>query len=175
MSEQTFGAWLLEQRERQDTTGTLARAWGQLRDARGYNRHTRVKSIRELLSASLGEDWQALHGDESIDAAETEWKAGSTAVAGEPVNGQQQLPIPGAPAPAPMAVITVDGHRYELTPGKHYVLVLQPVLREAPDEAAEQSTTFTGEPHLTVLTRPDGGYDWSALYGLADHSAEQAE
>ncbi len=172
-SEKTFGAWLLEQRERQDTTGTLARAWGQLRDARGYNRHTRVKSIRELLSASLGEDWQALHGDESIDAAEAEWKLGSEAVPGEPVNGSEQLPIPLLAAP--MAVLKVDEITYELTPGRHYVLVLQPVLREAPDEAPEQSITLTGEPHLTVLTRPDGGYDWSALYGLADHSAESTE
>jgi hypothetical protein len=174
--EQTFGAWLLEQRERDDTTGTLARAWGQLRDARGYNRHTRAKSIRELMSSSLGEDWTGLHGDEAIDAAEAEWRQGTTLQPDpQPVRSYlgteaQQMPIPDAPAP--MAVLTIDGRRYELTPGRHYVLTLSPVLREAPDEGEQPGggITLTGEPTLTVWTRPDGGYDWGALYGVAERN-----
>lgn len=180
--DQTFGAWLLDKRqqERQDTTGTLARAWAALREARGYNRHTRVKSIRELMSASLGEDWQALHGDESIAAAEAEWRRAGR----EPVDGAQQLPIPGAEyearyaAPAPMAVLVVDGHTYELTPGRRYTLAWNPVLREiAPDgdEAdgdapAVQTTHFEQEYAQALASGLDGRIDMAALYELADHN-----
>lgn len=78
MSDQTFGAWLMEQHERQDATGALSRAWTHLREARGYNRTHTAKSIGQLLSAQLGEDWQKLRGDESITAAEAEWKTGTT-------------------------------------------------------------------------------------------------
>jgi hypothetical protein len=74
MAEKTFGAWLLEQTERGDTTGTLARAWKQLRDARGHGRVTRAKSIGELLSGQLGEDWERLQGEQAMQLAESEWK-----------------------------------------------------------------------------------------------------
>jgi len=197
--EKTFGAWLLEQQARQDTTGTLARAWYALKEARGYNRHTRAKSIRELMSSSLGEDWTGLHGDEAVDSAEAEWKASGTeqvdyaVQAARDYNGAQQLPIPNMGGsvqminymeqaqntPAPMAVLVFDGHRYELTPGRQYELRINPVLRDATGEDLSPTQaqldakpsgdiTLTGEPNLTVLARPDGGYDWEALYALAD-------
>jgi hypothetical protein len=186
-TEKTFGAWLLEQQQRQDTMGALARAWKQMKEVRGLNRITRAKSIRELMSSSLGEDWLELRGDEAMDAAEAEWKAAD----------EQQLPIPGVMMAnymeqarnvageavfevPPPAVLVFGEHTYQLTPGRRYTLVLQPVLREA--VAGEISAQAGGieladgyEPNLTVWARPDGGYDWAALYGMADRSAEAPE
>lgn len=104
MSDQTFGAWLLEQTGRQDTTGTLARAWKQLRDVRGYVRQHTVKTIGQLMSAQLGEDWQKLNGDAAIAAAEREWKSGATV---ERANSEQttifDLPA-GVVAPGPFSL-----------------------------------------------------------------------
>lgn len=191
MGNLKFGPWLLTQTERGDTTGALARAWRSLKDARGYNRHTTAKAIRELLSSSLGEDWQALRGDESMSAAEAEWKTSGSGQTTIPSSGSDQIEeyylqgpggsieagqtIPGTliqsdPAPAP-AVLMFNGNRYELTPGRTYTLSLGPVLREGePGAAPVQTKNYAVQERAAAeMVLPDGHLNWAALYAAADH------
>lgn len=157
-TEQTFGAWLLAQGDRSDTTGTLARAWKALKEARGY-KHNNVKSIREMLSAQYGEDWQRLDGEAAITSAEVEWKTGKPNPAQSGGSAQQEQPggnpgtepepvqttifdLPAAAAallePTPplpstpqFAVLVVDGREFELTAGRRYVIDFgAPVVRD---------------------------------------------
>lgn len=188
MGNLKFGPWLLEQQERGDTTGALARAWRALKDARGYNRHTSVKAIRELLSSSLGEDWQALRGDESITAAEAEWKAsgnpaqttgvmvasgGSIDYSQEHLNTGMLAPDQRAVPAAPMAVLWFEGNRYELTPGKTYTLLLghDHVMRVGePEQEPIRTQNYAVQEAAADAMLADGRTNWAALYAMADHN-----
>jgi len=181
-----FGPWLLEQAERQDAIGAMARAWKQLKETNNYGRVHTAKSIGQLLSARLGEDWQRLNGDEVISTAEKEWNA-SLEGAAETWTQEGQgtiFDLPGGAAPvqadagytefidktvraaAPqMAVLVVDGREYELTPGRRYVLDFgHPVLRDV--EGFEQ--TSAAEPAPVPVLLADGRLNWDALYRGAD-------
>jgi hypothetical protein len=178
MSEQTFGAWLLDQHERQDTTGNLARTWRQLKDANSY-KHSQAKSIRELLSAYMGENWEQLRGDEAVTAAETEWKNRAAPTGPAQSHEQLELPVPEQIAPsdsseliaAEPAVLVVDGREYELTPGRRYVLDVRPTLR--PQADPEEARYFAEQHEIADDFRsssPQRPSTWAELYAHADQS-----
>lgn len=193
-SNQTFGAWLLDQQERQDSIGSMARSWAVLKKARGY-KHSQEKSIRELLSAQLGDDWAQLQGDEVMNAAVAEWRGDFDAQPaqdnGEWVGGEQgtifDLPgdavaPPGAKyvgytgggitpdvtvpqvQPSGKVVLVINGMDVELPPGR-YTLAIVVQPTEIPAEAfADAVAEAVAGAYLT----PDGRLNWSALYKLAD-------
>lgn len=140
-----FGTWLLDQSERQDTTGTLARAWQHLRDANGHVRQTSAKAIGELMKGALGEDWDRLRGDESMAEAVKEWERRNEAPFAVPADpepyytaepdGQTRafeisgpggsIELHGQPQESHIvqpAVLVVNGAELLLEPGKRYVL-----------------------------------------------------
>jgi len=190
MADKTFGAWLLGQTERQDTTGTLARAWKALREANGHTRVRTAKGIRELMMGALGDDWAALRGDETFAEAEREWKGGETgsyrlteqgaqaAAALAPYAGRQisesehgsQPPAPGSEI-TQHAVLVIEGVELLLEAGKRYLLKPGlPVIRE--DDGPVHAPD-TAEAVLDAAVRPDGGIDWAALYEMADHTVPE--
>jgi hypothetical protein len=181
MSEKTFGAWLLEQTERTDTVGALSRAWKQLKDAGGHGRITRAKSIRELLSGRLGEDWERLNGDQVIMDAENEWSRPETGLqlteqgeqaaealgpyATQQRSGVEALAAYAAaslPEPSRYAVLVVNGLEMYLEAGKRYVLSVPVLSEEEPDAPAQ-------------TLRDDGSLDWASLYGQADHTVPEGD
>jgi hypothetical protein len=189
MSEKTFGAWLLDQKDRTDAIGALSRAWKQLRDAGGHGRITRAKSIRELLSARLGEDWERLGGDQVIMDAENEWARGEAdpapdgyqtigymvqdRAAGETLaQYAQSADNTGTLAMdqeqvTRYAVLVVEGVELLLEAGKRYVLApCVPMISE--DEPDAQA------PPVPAM-RPDGSMDWASLYGAADHTVPEGD
>jgi hypothetical protein len=179
MSEKTFGSWLLEQTERGDTTGTLARAWKQLRDARGHGRVTRAKSIGELLSGQLGEDWERLQGEQAMQLAEAEWKGDATdtalVMARAATDSGHRTPLEDVQAEfgtygpddsARYAVLVVNGIEVLLEAGKRYVLRMG-----MPEVVEEEQPPADFDP--AAVLQPDGSLDWASLYGQADHTVPQ--
>lgn len=189
-----FGTWLLDQSERQDTTGTLARAWQHLRDANGHVRQTSAKAIGELMKGALGEDWDRLRGDESLAEAVKEWErrnttpgsgeqlaieSGGAVTAVAPFSPEQQAAM--APKPVP-AVLVLNGAEILLEPGHRYELRLRDVTLATEDMADAALVTVraaTDSGNRTPLSEvraefgmPDeaGHLDWAALWGMADHT-----
>lgn len=187
MADKTFGAWLLEQTERQDTTGTLARAWKALREANGHTRVRTAKGIRELMMGALGDDWTALRGDKTFAEAEREWKGGETGpyqlteqgaqaaaalapYAGPPLSESEPGNQPFAPDLdlAQHVILVIEGVELLLEAGKRYLLKPGlPVIRE--DDGPAQAAVQEGD----ATVRPDGGIDWAALYEMADHTVPE--
>jgi len=103
-SDKTFGAWLLDQGARQDSIGSMSRAWKTLKEARGL-KHNKAESIREILSAQMGEIWAQMQGDQVFAAAEAEWQGDD----GRP-QGAMDIPMALAgPAPAVSLPVAVEG------------------------------------------------------------------
>jgi hypothetical protein len=63
MRRQSFGKWLLDQTDRNDRVGDLARDasrdrdWPQARSLRGFQEYLRRRKVGEAVLESLGEAW----------------------------------------------------------------------------------------------------------------------
>lgn len=189
-----FGTWLLDQSERQDTTGTLARAWQHLRDANGHVRQTSAKAIGELMKGALGEDWDRLRGDESMAEAVKEWER-RNAPGEQQVSAPAPAAVPSDPEPyytatAEPAVLVLNGVEHLLEPGHRYELRLRDVTQaEQTEDRADlalvgaRAATDSGNrtPLSDVRAQYDvpetanGRTDWAALWGMADHTVPQSD
>lgn len=177
----TFGAWLLKQGERTDSIGSMSRSWRQLKEARGY-KHSQEKSVRELLSATFGEDWAQMQGDAVMDAAVAEWRgdfdkpAADDAAPGQgtifdlPQAAQQYLGGEAGEQPlAPVqrvggpVILVINGADVELPPGRYTLaIVVQPAEVDAQEFADAVAEAFASGP-----------LDWDALFRSADFTAPE--